>query len=499
MRISSVIIIGTGLAGSQVAAQLISLSKVKGVGVDKITMISKGSMQDCNSDLAQGGVAVALNEPDADSHFSDTLTAGNSLSDQKTTRILVDEGVEVVKDMIEQGLEVDRDSQGKIELGLEGAHSKKRILHLGGDQSGHIMLQFVQQQSRGQVTVLENSFVSEILVDGNQAYGVRILDETDQESILMADFIILASGGCGQLYTPNANSLMISGDGFAVAKRAGAMLERMSFVQFHPTLLNLAQNDPKCLVSEAIRGEGGVLVNSNGVEYMNGVHPLKSLAPRDVVARENFKQIASGRSIYLDVSNVEGFKTRFPSINSTLEKLHFDVDINKLIPVIPGAHFFIGGVATDEWGKTSVNKLYACGEVASTRVHGSNRLASNSLLECLVFGKRVALDILTALASAPEAKSRSTSLVLTAQRNEVLRPAPRQSSADVAGLNLPELHELQVRAFDSIGIIRERERVLEFVKWLAQYSRNQIVRNRDAMQLENMVELALLISADFLK
>ncbi len=385
-----VIIVGEGLAGLYA-----SLNISKNL---KIALLSK-STNETSSYLSQGGVAAVINSDDNyENHIKDTLIAGAGLCDESAVKLLVEQGPQEIKQLLELNVPFDKNSNGKLQTTLEGGHSMRRILHCGGDKTGqeiveHLM-NLVQQTSN--IEEINNSHLIDIISKDNQTTGVLVY-YNNEFLYLNAPFVILCTGGIGALYPHSTNPSIITGDGIAAAYRAGCVLKNMEFVQFHPTSFYDVNNTDKCfLISEAVRGEGGVLRNQKGEAFMKERHLLKDLAPRDIVAREITKEINNSDLpfVYLDITHKskEFLQNRFPTIyNYCLNK---GVDISKdWIKVRPVQHYFMGGIETDLNAKTNIKGLYACGETAYTGVHGANRLASNSLLECLVFSKRATIDI----------------------------------------------------------------------------------------------------------
>jgi L-aspartate oxidase len=474
---TSVAIIGGGLAGLLAAAHLQDKCRV--------SLYAKNSLDVSNSMLAQGGVAVAIGDDDEPhEHFADTMNAGVGLNDPNAVQVLTHDGVESIRELLELGAPFDRDANGALQFSLEGAHSRSRVLHIGHDSTGKNLVQFVKSLLRS-VKIHEQTFVTEILTiedassGEKRAVGVRCLDEHDQELIQLADVVILATGGAGGIYQVNANANGSNGDGIALAKRAGARLRDMEFVQFHPTVLDTSRANHRdrgdelvnSLITEALRGEGARLVNEHGEFIMQGVHDQGDLAPRDIIAREIFRRNERGEQVYLDVTNVPEFEQNFPSITAALANAGVDYQSTRRIPVLPGAHFTIGGVQTDLDGATTLRNLYAVGEVASTGVHGANRLASNSLLEIIVFTKRVAMSVLHIDQSA-----------------HTLLPAFRHSQ--MQAVNVPDAEELREKVQNNIGIIRNLPDLKDFIKYLAQFDTLKIVPDRNLMQAENIVLVA---------
>ncbi len=383
MPIYDVLVIGSGIAGQMVANRL---SKTK-----KVAILSKGSFITSNSMLAQGGIAAVFNDTDTfQSHYEDTLLAGCGHNNEKAVSILVEKGPDLLRNLIRNGLSFDSDLNGNPLLGREGAHSHRRILHAGGDATGKAITSFLfnQNQQDNQIDWFDYTMAVELIVEDGRCRGVITRDRNGNNVPFYSSQTVLATGGCGSLYAYSSNTDTAVGDGLSLAYRAGAELVDLEFVQFHPTLLTI-NGKSVGLISEAVRGEGGILVNQDDLPFMEDVHPLKDLAPRDIVSREIDRRLKAGERIYLDIHNVRDFDLRFPTITALCKENGIDWMEGK-IPIMPGAHFHMGGVAVDERGESSVPSLYAVGEVACTGVHGANRLASNSLLEGVVYGNAVA-------------------------------------------------------------------------------------------------------------
>ena len=380
------IIIGSGLAGLVAAYHAADHGSV--------ALISKSELDVSNSYHAQGGIAVAIDKDDhPENHFQDTLIAGRGLCDHDAVDILVREGQECIQEIISCGMEFDRDENGELFLGLEGGHTHRRILHAGGDATGKMMTSFMLKKvlEKKNISTFEYTAAVRILVHEGNCYGVQALQFMSGENILFKGrATVMATGGLSRLYTRSTNPHTATGDGVALAWRAGVQMADMEFIQFHPSALSLPGEDA-FLVSEAVRGEGARLLDVNGERFMEGVHPMAELAPRDVVAAAIFRQMKKTDSsyVYLSLKHLDAdyIRSRFQSIDAHLSRLGIDMT-QDLIPVAPAAHYMVGGILTDLWGQTNLPGLYACGEVASTGVMGANRLASNSLLECLVYGKR---------------------------------------------------------------------------------------------------------------
>ena len=387
----SAVIVGSGISGLYTALKL-----EQNCFGSKILLITKSTLGESNSYYAQGGMVAVLKDNNADSvesHIKDTLVAGAGLNDENTVKFISENSDRVVKDLLGFGVEFDRDENGNFKLTKEAAHSVRRILHSGGDATGREMeialVKAVKENKN--IEVRENTAVVDLLVENNICKGLICFDGNYEQ--IISDVVILATGGLGQIYKYTTNPACATGDGFALAYRAGAVLRDMEFVQFHPTALALddSEHQNRFLISEAVRGEGAKLCDKNGYYYMKDYDKREELAPRDIVARANFTQMQKTNSscVYLDATKLENPKKRFPTI--TKKCLQSGIDIEKdLIPVSPVAHYFMGGIKTDLNGETSVKNLFAIGEVASTGLHGANRLASNSLLECVVCAYKTA-------------------------------------------------------------------------------------------------------------
>ncbi|RME64349.1 MAG: L-aspartate oxidase, partial [Nitrospirae bacterium] len=375
------VVVGSGVAGLRAAIELASDGEV--------IVITKDIPTESSTEYAQGGVAVALSDEDeVGIHYEDTLRAGDGLCNEEAVRVLVTEGPERIQELIDWGAEFDREGS-KLAFTLEAAHSRRRILHAHGDATGkeieRVLLNKVR--SLNNVKKLSRTMTVDLIVKDNLCRGVLLI-KSQKWLVVLARATIMATGGAGQLYLRTTNPSVCTGDGMAMALRAGAVLEDMEFIQFHPTALAIKRG-PQFLLSEAMRGEGGILKNSRGERFMFSYHPDGELAPRDVVSRAIWQEMERTNSehVLLDVSHLEGefLKKRFPRIYETC--LRFGIDITKEpVPVAPAAHFIMGGIKTDTGGRTTLKGLYAAGEVACTGVHGANRLASNSLLEGLVYG-----------------------------------------------------------------------------------------------------------------
>lgn len=392
------IVVGSGLAGL--------LAAFHAADYGTVALISKSELDISNSYQAQGGIAAAIGEDDQPRyHFEDTLTAGRNLCDHDAVTLLVNEGLERVYELINRGMEFDKDLDGRYKLGLEGGHSKRRILHADGDATGKIVTTFMLKEvlAKPQITPFEYCAATSIIVEQEICKGVQALQYTDGENIIfLGRATVLATGGLSRLYSRSTNPYTATGDGIALAWQAGARLADMEFIQFHPTALSVP-GEEAYLISEAVRGEGAHLLDVNGIRFMPDIHPLAELAPRDIVSSAIFKRMQeTGSNVFLSLRHLsnETLADRFHSIDAHLKPLGINL-LTDLIPIAPAAHYMVGGIRTDLWGQTNIKSLFACGEVASTGVMGANRLASNSLLECLVYGKRVIEKARNSKASPP--------------------------------------------------------------------------------------------------
>ncbi len=412
-----------------------------------IAVVTKEEAEKSNTALAQGGIAACLSAVDRpEFHARDTLLAAADHADAERVDILVQEGATIIGSLLEEGLPFDAAEQGLPALGMEGAHSERRILHAGGDQTGKMLMRFLMEESAGKMMRFAFHSALELVVEEGRCSGVLVSDQSGNRSVINARHVVLATGGIGQLYKETSNSSVATGDGLSLAYHAGAILEDLEFVQFHPTVLTI--KGQSCgLVSEAVRGEGALLIDQQGRRIMEDVHLLLELAPRDVVARTIEWHWQQFGPVFLDARHVLDFEERFPSIHKNCRTYGVD-PATDLLPVRPGAHFHMGGVQTDSYGATSVPGLFAIGEVASTGVHGANRLASNSLLEGLVFGKRLADHIARETAVEPE---------------KTQDPAIIQSNQNEPFNELYSEAEMKEKMTRIAGIIRDPDELKRFI------------------------------------
>lgn len=400
------LVIGSGIAGLTYA-----LKTAKAFPDKKVTVITKTQADETNTKYAQGGIAGVWDEEkdSYDKHIEDTLIAGDGLCNERIVEIVVTEGPERIKEIIAYGAQFDKDEKGEYSLGKEGGHSENRILH-HKDVTGKEMERALLEELRtiSNIELVNHCFVVDIITQHHlgylvtkstldiTCYGVYVLNlHNNKIEKILAKICLLATGGCGQAYRTTTNPRIATGDGIAMVYRAKGKIENMEFIQFHPTALYEPGVSPSFLITEAVRGDGGILRNKNGEAFMERYDERRDLAPRDIVARaiDNEMKRNGTEHVYLDCRHMdkEKFIHHFPNIYEKCMRMGIDV-MQQMIPVAPAAHYSCGGIKTDEWGRTSIQNLYACGECASTGLHGANRLASNSLLEAMVFGHRCYLD-----------------------------------------------------------------------------------------------------------
>ncbi len=449
-------IIGSGIAG------LYTALLARQVG-GSVLILTKGGIDECNTKHAQGGIAAAIGKGDSpELHLKDTLAAGDGLCYPEAVRILVEEAPDRIADLVKFGVPFDT-MDGEVALTQEAAHSVSRILHAGGDATGeHIEVTLSRLARLAKCEILEHCLVAEIVVEDGVFKGVRAFDcRTGAIEEFACRFAILATGGAGQLFKFTTNPDIATGDGIALAFRAGAEITDMEFIQFHPTALRLPGVAP-FLISEAVRGEGGVLRNSRHQAFMAGYSPQGDLAPRDIVARSILAEMKSTGSdkVFLDITHLPArtVAARFPHIYRFC--LEHGLDITRSpIPVAPAAHYMMGGVETNTWGETNIAGLFAAGETACTGVHGANRLASNSLLEVVVFGKRIIQRTAEVLDGRGLVAESGSQAVHHLSRRKATRSAP------------PSLSALQSLMWDKVGIVRSGEALSRSATTLAAWER----------------------------
>ncbi|HWF91391.1 MAG TPA: L-aspartate oxidase [Terriglobales bacterium] len=472
------IVVGAGIAGLRAAIELASAGRV--------VVLTKREVTDSNTQWAQGGIAAALSDEDeVGLHFQDTLNAGDGLCNPEAVKILVEEGPERIEELIAWGTQFDRDGT-KLAFGREGAHSRNRILHAHGDSTGREIARalYAKVKTLPNISVCEFEFSTDLLLEGGGVRGIHLIDEAGSRQSISASAVLLASGGLGQLYRNTTNPGVATGDGVAMAFRAAAEISDIEFIQFHPTALYL-QNAPRFLLSEALRGEGAYLRNSEKIRFMSNYHEMAELAPRDVVARAIVHELEVSRAhnpaVYLDLTHLEAarIKERFPRIYSTC--LQYNIDITTdLIPIHPAAHYTMGGIRTNMQGQTSVRQLYAAGETAATGVHGANRLASNSLLEGLVFGARAG--------SAMRGELRD---VKSAAKCSI--PQEGSRSDDAASLAEAHIQEIKNLMWQDVGIIRTGSGLNQAIQKLEAIQLST-PRSRRAWEARNLHTAGLLVA-----
>ncbi len=416
------IVIGSGIAGLYAALHLDPSFRV--------ALVTKVDLKTSHSYYAQGGIASVIAPDDTfDGHIEDTLVAGAGLCDEKAVKVLVEEGPENIRELIELNVPFDTNPEGELMITREGGHHCRRIVHCGGDATGRETTKRLGQiiMTRENVHIYYNTFLIDLLTDGDHVTGAIVSGSDGKPLILRSSDIILATGGVGYIYKHTTNPRGAVGDGMACASRAGALCKNMEMVQFHPTTLISPEDSERLfLISEAVRGEGGILRNCAGEAFMADKHPLKDLAPRDIVTRFILAELArtGDKNVFLDVSSLKEdfFSRRFPTIYEECKGFGINVP-HDFIPVRPAQHYIMGGIATDLDGMTNIQGLYACGEAACTGIHGANRLASNSILECLVFGRRAARHI-------NQAKRPICPLVLPEPEDFPGKPEPEEIERD---------------------------------------------------------------------
>lgn len=442
-----IVIIGAGLAGLFTALRLAPLP---------VTVIAAAPLgEGASSVWAQGGIAAAVGEGDTPrQHAADTVLAGAGIVDEMVARIVADEGPDRIRDLLQYGVPFDRDLAGHFVLSREAAHSQKRVVRVSGDRAGFAIMQALIAAVRAtpSIRVLENYEAEDLILTGGRVTGLRLIRSAERGNgaydLIPASAIVLATGGIGALYSVTTNPTYARGEAIAFAARAGAVIADAEFVQFHPTAMDLGL-DPAPLATEALRGEGATLINAAGERFMAKLHPDADLAPRDIVARGVFAELAAKRGAFLDAREAIGadFPKAFPTNYAAAMAAGID-PVREPIPVAPAAHYHMGGVSTDLNGRTSVPGLWAAGEVASTGLHGANRLASNSLLEATVFGARVASDIRSTL---PVGRREGAEHLSTPRR---IGSGGRTADATLRAALIERLRETMTR---HVGVIRNAE------------------------------------------
>lgn len=497
----SVVIVGSGISGLYAAIKLSESMNLP----DGILLLTKSQLSESNSRYAQGGIVGVLpeNTPDSVSlHVADTIKAGCGLSDFNVVKFISENSQYAIKDLMSYGVEFDRDKQNGLTFTLEGAHSVRRILHVGGDATGYGIEKALVNKVKNDKTIAENISIYEqchaveLLIDAKgECRGIISFNEATKEfETIYAGATVLATGGVGQVYKYTTNPSVATGDGLALAVRAKAEIKDMEFIQFHPTALSLDNDESRFLISESVRGEGAKLVNSNGEYFMERYHEQKDLAPRDIVSRSIVKELEkTGEDrVFLDASliPIDTFTTRFPNIYKKC--LENGVDVTKdYIPVSPAAHYCMGGIKTSVDGTTSIRHLYAIGEAGCTSLHGANRLASNSLLECVV----TAFELVNTLSFENlQVSDVIDDSILSTIKNYAPEDEPEVADCDVNEL----INRLKDTMWKNVGIIRDENSLLQALSDLKkiseEFGRNRFCTSAEEFELRNLLHVALVIT-----
>lgn len=475
-----VVIIGSGIAGVYTALEISQEYD--------IAILTKETIDISNSVLAQGGIAVSLDKEDSpELHLKDTLYAGAGLCNEESVWVLVKEAASNIHSLCKFGVNFDKKSPQELALTREAAHSKNRIIHAGDTTGKEVCDKLISVvRTRNNINIYERTFVIDILTENNTCKGVLVYDEDASAfKIYWSNIVICATGGFGQLYSNTTNPEVATGDGVCVAYRAGAMLTDLEFIQFHPTVLFHPENR-NFLISEAVRGEGAILKNINGIRFMPEYHELKELAPRDVVSRAIFEEMKKTGSdhVYLDITfkGKEYLENRFPNIYKTC--LGYGIDISKdYIPVAPAEHYCMGGIKTDVFGKTGIEGFYACGEAACTGIHGANRLASNSLLEGLVFGHKIGDEVNSILM---DSSKRKVEFSLTYKSDRIKKDIDREKIK----------RDIQNIMTEHVGIIRDKDGLSHAMSKINEYCKvleNMKNESMEDYELQNIALLSKLV------
>ena len=475
------LVIGSGIAGLR--------SAIEAAQHCSVIIVCKGTLEDSNTWLAQGGIASVLDKTDTfESHIADTLNTGSGISNEKVVDLVIRQGPQLIEQLLRWGTEFDM-VNGRIAATLEGGHSRPRIAHAHGDETGRIIAQVLIKNVKQNLNIktIENFYAIDLLTnDDNQCIGIIGQDNRGPQ-IIWAASTILATGGAGQLYRETTNPQVATGDGIAIAYRAGAVLQDLEFMQFHPTTLYVA-GASRALITETLRGEGAYLLDKNGDRFMKDYHESAELAPRDIVSRAILAQMLKTKSthVYLDVRHFDKdhFAKRFPQIFELCES--FDIDISRnLIPVRPSAHYMIGGVKVDTLARTSIENLYACGEVASTGLHGANRLGSNSLLEGLAFGK-----------TAGQCASQQTKTGVSDIKHPRVKyqiPHSDRTRLDAADVR----NSLRALMWRNVGITRWAQPLTEsqeIIRFWQRYVMDKVFDSTQGWECQNMLTVSLLMA-----
>jgi len=488
------IIIGSGIAGLSTAMRLAQNNNIK--------VLTKSSLADSTTWYAQGGIAAAIKKPDFwKNHYEDTIAAGQGLCDKKAVEILVKNAPKMIEDLIEIGTNFDI-SEGEISLTTEGGHSYPRILHAGGDATGEELEKKLVSYSKSQkyINFLPEYFVLDILVSDNRCIGILGMDiNTGDLEIRPAANIVIASGGIGQIYYISTNPPISTGDGIAMAYRAGAAVSDIEFIQFHPTVFKTKESK-LFLISEALRGEGAYLKDCRGNRFMVGKYPKAELAPRDIVVKEMIRVMDKSNCdyVYLDARHIpeSHLKIRFPNIISKLKENGLNLK-KDLIKVSPAQHYLNGGIKTDYNGKTNIEGLYCCGEAASTGAHGANRLASNSLIEGLVYGWKIYRDIEKKLKQKNKSvEVKTIQLINNLLREAVIKKSKVSKSSCKKQDILNQISDLRDIMTRKVGILRDADSLKKAKKFVDLHTSSDDIYNttdKDVLEFANMLVVAGLI------
>jgi len=496
----STVIIGSGISGLYSALKIEQQANLP----DGILLITKSKLGESNSRYAQGGMVAVMKENTADStasHISDTIKAGAGLSEFNTVKFISENSDNVVKDLLKFGVQFDRDENNNFCYTKEAAHSVRRILHAGGDATGKMieMALCKKVENNKNIEIYEETDAVELLTSNNECKGIVVYNHNfDEYETIYSPAIIIATGGIGQLYKYTTNPIGATGDGLALAYNAGAILQDMEFVQFHPTALAIDTDENRFLISEAVRGEGAKLCDADGIEFMSKYDERKELAPRDIVTRANYNEMMQNNTdnVYLNATCIDNSKLakRFPNISKKC--LENGIDITKdFIPVAPAAHYFMGGIKTNLQGQTSINGLYAVGEVASTGLHGGNRLASNSLLECVVCAYSVAQYLKTIDLKTPKQIDETIKSEIDKYSNEEFI----MDELDVSSLK----YQLKDIMWNCVGILRDEKTLTEAIEKISELKKNfprvSKCLTKDEYEFRNMLTVAEIIATCAIK
>lgn len=481
--LTDVLVIGSGVAGARAA--------IEAADFGLVTMVTKERFGDSATAMAQGGVAAALSPDDSsDLHVEDTIRVGCGVNNRRAVTMLIDEGPARINDLLDWGMRADR-TDGELCLTREAGHSLHRVVHAQGDQTGREISRVLRQRvhEHENIRIFEDCFVIDLITQDGICHGAVTYHTQHGHQLIWAKQTIIAAGGCGQLWRETTNPNVSTGDGLAIAFRAGAALRNMEYMQFHPTTLYVA-GAGRALISEAVRGEGGHLVDRDGDRFMTAFHPDGEMAPRDIVSRAIQTHLRQTRAncAFLDVRHIRGFRDRFPLIAKLCADFEIDVE-RDLIPVRPSAHYMIGGVVTDIDGTTNVDGLLCCGEAASTGVHGANRLASNSLLEGLVFGQRAG--------RAAGDRCRHSNATVAPHGVSNRSPASSRTALDLADIR----NSLRSLMWRNVGIVRNGDRLretCEILDFWAHFTLDKTFDHSAGWMVQNMLTVARAIAASAL-